>query len=181
MQETFNFINAMGDQTVDAINMAQADMGIAAGAVTLTELDSGRQEQALDRCIAMLDCLDTLASISRGPVFTAEEEDALHDASQMEGPKDEETGPITLQPEVAYQFFGLMKLQEELLLDRDLAEKDLACGLSPSPPAPGQDFDVRCMSLLGHAEAQKTGISLSFVIALGSLMTLGSLMSPSLK
>ena len=123
----------------------------------------------------MLDCLDTLASISRGPVFPAEEEDALHDASQMEGPKDEETGPITLQPEVAYQFFGLMKLQEELLLDRDLAEKDLACGLS------GQDFDVRCMSLLRHAEAQKTGISLSFVIALGSLMTLGSLMSPSLK
>jgi len=108
-------------------------------------------------------------------VFTAEEEDALHDASQMEGPEDEETGPITVQPEVAYQFFGLMRLQEELLLDRDLAEKDLACGLS------GQDFDVRCMSLLRHAEAQKTGISLSFVIALGSLMTLGSLMSPSLK
>ena len=95
--------------------------------------------------------LDTLASISRGPVFTAEEEDALHDASQMEGPEDEETGPITVQPEVAYQFFGLMRLQEELLLDRDLAEKDLACGLS------GQDFDVRCMSLLRHAEAQKDG------------------------
>ena len=146
----------MGDKTADAINTAQADMGSGAAAISPTELDSGCQERATDRCIAMLDLLDALASISQGPVFTTEEEDALCDASQMEK-LDEDTGTITIQPEVANQFFGLMSLQEDLLLDRDLAEKDLACGLSQASPPPGPEFDLRCMALLRHSERKRRG------------------------
>ena len=123
----------------------------------------------------MLDCLDTLASISRGPVFTAEEEDALHDASQMEGPEDEETGPITVQPEVAYQFFWI-----------DEAARGALAGSGPCWErsclwAVRTGLWCQAHVVAEACRAQKTGISLSFVIALGSLMTLGSLMSPSLK
>ena len=133
---------------MDEINRA-ADEIIS---LTPTELESGFQHQVFQRCDTMLGCLEVLASISKGPALTSEEDDAIALASQCESaqmPTEDYQHPGYLEPEVG-------GTPMEILLDRQLAEQDKLLG---------SDFidgslDEKIAALERHMERKELGLFL---------------------
>ena len=119
-QETVAFVKAMGEKTLDEINQAM-------GSLTPSELVTGLlQDQALHRCDVMRGCLEVLSSISHGPAFTSEEDEAMALALQCENaemPTMEYEHPGYLEPEVGEDSLWL-------LMGREPAEQDSALGSS---------------------------------------------------
>ena len=109
---------------------------------SITPTDVELQDQALRRCHVMLSCLEKLATISNGPAFSAEEDEAMALASQCEDYQD----PGYLEPEVTIDL--------ELLTDRQLAEKDLALGKGLIEGS----MDEKHVALERHMERKQLGL-----------------------
>ena len=86
------FIDDMGDMTALALQQVEKTIqGKVSDPAVPAEEVSELAKTALEHCTSMLDCLETIASMPSGPVFSVEEEQALRLAESLENAEVAET------------------------------------------------------------------------------------------
>ena len=78
-KRTAEFIEVMGERTAEAILEAQMEIG--SPSITPTEIEERQYHESLDRCTAMLRCLELLTPVGD---LTPEEEEVRNEAKKLE-------------------------------------------------------------------------------------------------